>query len=83
MNYKTIINTPEIIKRDTLFIKYLDNEIKHSKDQYDYHNYHCNQGNKKEHNTNKLKYYHMTLGLRMIKNEFFKITDNLNQEPNQ
>lgn len=83
MNYKTIINTPEMVKRDTLFIKYLNDEIKYSKEQYDYHNYQCNQGKKKEYNANKLKHYHMLLGLKTIRDEFFKITDNTNQEPNQ
>ena len=76
MNYKTIINTPEIIKRDTLFIKYLNDEIKHSKEQYKYHNYHCNQGKTEEHKTKKNTYYSIYLELLMVKDEFYKITDN-------
>ena len=80
MNYKTIIETPEMIERDTIFIKYLDDEIKDAKARYDHHNYQCNQGKKKEHDANRLKHYHMLLGLKMIKDEFFKITDNTNKE---
>ena len=83
MNYKTIINTPELITRDTLFIKYLDSEIQNVKNQYDYHNNQCNQGKTEEHNTNKHVYYNMLLELKMVKAKFFIITDNPNQETNQ
>ena len=80
MNYKTIIETPELIKRDILFLEYLDNEIKKAKRDYDCYNYECNNGNYEEFRIPRAKSYERLLGVKLIKYEFYKITDNLNEE---
>ena len=80
MNYKTILNTPEIIKRDIAFIEYLEKEIEYHRQQYKYHNYECNKGNVDKHKILKSNHYNILLNLEMVVNEFYKITDKKNEE---
>lgn len=87
MNYKTIIENPEILKRDITFLEYIEEEIRHYQLYHDDSIYRVKNPSELDVDFNYeleakiLKREIMTL--KMIRDKFYEITDNTNKEINK
>lgn len=86
MNYKTIIESPEILKRDIAFLEYIKEEIRHYQLYFDDCIYRINNPDElnKEFDFKKesMALKRQIKTLEMIRDKFYEITDNTNKESN-